>query len=309
MHRRILFTGGGGAGNEAIYRLWKDKYDLHFADADPGAINPAIPAERRHTIPLAAASDFVAGLSGLCERLHVDVLVPGVDEELPFMPQASKTLKSTDILVPLASFVSLAMDKLETAKAIEAHGLPAPHTTTMSDVMNVVFPCFAKPRHDRGSRGIRILANREEADAYFVLSGLPADQILLQSLLTGREFTVMMAADRQANLHAVIPVEIEIKRGVTIRATTNPDPSVIDGCRAIHDAFRPQGCYNIQLMLDEENRVMPFEINPRISTTFCLGIAAGADPIEIFNLETSPERPAYFQHGLSLHRHWTNVIH
>lgn len=309
MQRRILFTGGGGAGNEAIYRLWKDKYDLHFADADPDAIDPAIPAQRRHAIPLATASDFVPGLSELCDKLDVDVLVPGVDEELPLMPEMSETLKRADILVPPASFVSLAMDKLETAKAIEAHGLPAPQTTTMADMKSAVFPCFAKPRCGRGSRGIRILANREEAEAYFVLSGLPGDQILLQDLLTGREFTVMMAADRHANLHAVIPVEIEIKRGVTIRATTNPDQSVIDGCRAIHDAFRPQGCYNIQLMLDEENRVMPFEINPRISTTFCLGIAAGADPIEIFNLESSPERPAYFQHGLSLHRHWTNVIH
>jgi carbamoyl-phosphate synthase large subunit len=309
MQRRILFTGGGGAGNEAIYRLWKDKYDLQFADADPDAINPAIPAERRHAILLATAPEFVSGLSELCNSLDVDVLVPGVDEELPLMPEMSDLLKNTDILVPPARFVSLAMDKLETANEILAQGLPAPQTTTMADMKNALFPCFAKPRRGRGSRGIRILANREEAEAYFVLSGLPGDQILLQHLLTGREFTVMMAADRRANLHAVIPVEIEIKRGVTIRATTNPDQSVIDGCRAIHDAFRPQGCYNIQLMLDEENRVMPFEINPRISTTFCLGIAAGADPVEIFSLESGPDRLTRFQHGLSLHRHWANVIH
>ena len=100
MKRRILFTGGGGAGNEAIYRLWKDRYDFHFADSDPEAINPAIPAERRHTIPLATASDFVSGLSGLCDRLEINVLVPGVDEELPLMPKTADALRSTEILAP-----------------------------------------------------------------------------------------------------------------------------------------------------------------------------------------------------------------
>lgn len=309
MKRRLLFTGGGGAGNEAIFRLWKDRYDLHFADADPEAINPAIPAERRHAIPLAADPDFVTGISGLCSDLAIDLLIPGVDEELPLMPQTKDTLQSTDILVPDATFVAQSMDKLETATALSAHGLPAPATTTMSEANDIEFPCFAKPRQGRGSRGIKVLANREEAAAYQALSGLSGDQILLQDLLEGREFTVMMSADRRSNLHAVLPVEISDKRGITIRAATSGNQIVIDGCRAIHDAFRPKGCYNIQLMLDRDNHVMPFEINPRISTTFCLGIAAGADPVEIFGLETPPDQLTSFQQDLSLHRHWTNVIH
>ena len=30
---RLLFTGGGGAGNEAIFRFLGDQYELYFADA------------------------------------------------------------------------------------------------------------------------------------------------------------------------------------------------------------------------------------------------------------------------------------
>ena len=55
---RLLFTGGGGAGIEAQWRLLQDKYELHFADADAAAIDPRIPAARRHAIPLAQRAGF-----------------------------------------------------------------------------------------------------------------------------------------------------------------------------------------------------------------------------------------------------------
>ena len=41
--KKILFTGGGGTGNEAIYRLLSSKYEVNFADADLKAISNSIP--------------------------------------------------------------------------------------------------------------------------------------------------------------------------------------------------------------------------------------------------------------------------
>ena len=41
--KRILFTGGGGAVYEALYRLWQSRYDMHFVDANPAAFSPAMP--------------------------------------------------------------------------------------------------------------------------------------------------------------------------------------------------------------------------------------------------------------------------
>jgi len=59
MSLRILFTGGGGAGNEAIWRLLSHKYELFFADACLDSIDKLIPQERRFTIPFANQDDFV----------------------------------------------------------------------------------------------------------------------------------------------------------------------------------------------------------------------------------------------------------
>ncbi|PPR11149.1 MAG: hypothetical protein CFH41_01250 [Alphaproteobacteria bacterium MarineAlpha11_Bin1] len=309
MALKLMFTGGGGAGNEAIYRQWRDRYDMTFADADSSAIDPLIPEDRRCEIPLANAPGYSEALGVLCCEHKIDLLIPGVDEELPHMPAVADAAPETDILVPENTFVAQSMDKLESAHALQRLGVAAPITATMAEVEDFTFPCFAKPRQGRGSRGVRVLENREEAEAYRVLSGFPARDILLQELLQGQEFTVMMAADRTGNLHAIVPVEVDIKRGITIRARVVMNKDVLAGCRAIHDVLKPSGCYNIQLMLMDGRRAMPFEINPRVSTTFCLGIAAGIDPVNIYYLSRAPEQLLTAQDGIELNRHWKNVIH
>jgi len=54
--------------------------------------------------------------------------------------------------------------------------------------------------------------------------------------------------------------------------------------------------------------VFPFEINPRVSTTLCLVVAAGVDPIAAYLGQTSKKMPLRFAEGLSLRRHWKNFM-
>ena len=304
---KLLFTGGGGAGNEAIYRMWRDRYDLHFADAEILAINPTIAAERRHSIPMASDPGFVDGLAALCNRLRIDVLIPGVDAELPLMQTVSEQAPGTQILVPETNYVRTMLDKLETVRTLIANGLDAPRTETIEGIEEIGFPCIAKPRWGRGSRGFQILRDHEQADAYQRLSGLPPEEIVVQELMEGDEFTVMMVADRNADLAVVVPVRIDVKRGITLRGETERDVGVITACREIHETIPARGCYNIQLMRTTNGRILPFEINPRISTTFCLGLAAGIDPVSIF-LQGALNAAADFTSGIKLNRAWHNLF-
>ena len=91
-----------------------------------------------------------------------------------------------------------------------------------------------------------------------------------------------MVANSQSELLCVVPAKISVKKGVTIKAKTDYNLSVINACRNIHQKIPCAGTYNIQLILTNDNHVYPFEINPRISTTFCLILAAGINPIELF---------------------------
>lgn len=300
---KLLFTGGGGAGNEAIYHLLQGRYETHFADADVRSIDPSIPAECRHAIPLANAADFAHALARLVRRLGIDLLVPGVDEELPLLARDD----GTGLLLPDPVYVTAMLDKLETARRLAAAGLDHPRTVLGSEVDRWdLFPCIAKPRTGRGSRNVHLVHSAKQFSAYLGFTGLSPDDVVLQERVVGQEYTVMMAADTDANLRAVVPVRVDFKRGITIRATTDADARVLDACRAIHGALPTRGCYNIQAMLADQGRLLPFEINPRVSTTLCLGLAAGVDPFSIYLCDQPGTALRDFRTGLSLQRVWTN---
>ena len=304
---RVLFTGGGGAGGEAIVRLLSKRYVVYLADADPQRITTAIPSERRHKIPLASASNFVSEVKNLCDLLQIDLLVPGVDEELLKLVD----INNTKVLSPTAEYIRMMLDKYSSNCVLQSRAINVPNTSLASNSLRDkldLYPCIAKPRYGRGSRNVVLLESPEQLTAYLTLTKYDPDQVVLQELLIGQEFTVMMAADGNGTLHAVVPVEVELKKGITLRGVTKDNDAIIEACKAIHNAIPTTGCYNVQLMLVQDGRALPFEINPRISTTFCLGYQAGIDPIQIFLSKEFPKQLKQFQSGLVLERYWMNKI-
>jgi carbamoyl-phosphate synthase large subunit len=304
---RVLCTGGGGAGTEALERLWRDRYELHFADADVAAITPAVPEGRRHAIPMAGEGWAVA-VADLCRTLAIDVLVPGVDEELSQVPELLRKQPGLLPLLPAPDFVRLMKDKLDSMVALRAAGVDAPRTVPLSRASEIGFPCLVKPRDGRGSRGVQVLHSPEEVQAYQTLARRPVESLIAQELLGGREWTVYVCADREGRLRSVVPVRVDVKRGITVRAETAAHPGIVAYCRAIHERFPTPGPFNVQLMETASGRLAAFEINPRVSTTLCLAVAAGADPIAEFMTSGPQDALRTFTSGMRLHRYWLNHI-
>lgn len=272
---RLLFTGGGGAGSEPLSRLLSPIHAMFFCDAR----TPSTPEWIQ--VPAAHEYGFVEALATLCDWLQIDVLIPGVDEELLRIAMARETF-GCHVLMPEAEFIATHLDKLRSMRVLSAAGIPVPTTERISKRL------ILKPREGRGSRGVQIIG----------------PDLIQQELLQGQEYTVTMVADRARNLRAVVPVRVEEKQGVTVRGVTDDDAEVITACRRIHEAQPTSGLFNIQGMKTKTGFV-PFEINPRISTTTCLAIAAGVDVIGLA-LEEGPaffrDELAPFQSGLALTR-------
>jgi carbamoyl-phosphate synthase large subunit len=306
---KILFTGGGGAGNEALYRLLEGKYNVHFGDADEEAISPNIPKDRRHQLPWASDPNFILKMTELCRKLNIDLLVPSVDEELLVLSRNAEGLAPTLLFLPNTDYIETMLDKLSMIRSLSEKGISVPVSRTLTDDLNDIhFPCISKPRSGRGSRDVRVL--NSIADAMLLKSklGEMAEKILVQDKIEGVEYTVQMVADNAGQLRAIVPVRVDIKRAITIRAETEAEPQIIAACHSIHQAIPTLGCYNIQLMLTKEGKVLPFEINPRISTTFCLVVAAGIDPVAIFLEQDRNDSILPFVAGIKLRRHWTNIF-
>lgn len=302
---RLLFTGGGGAGSEALLRLLHGRYEVHFADADQAAKPASVPARAWHHVPLASDPDFVARLRRLCQDLAIDLLVPGVDEELLPIAAASESI-ATDVLLPRTDFVEAHLDKLTSQALLRAHGIAVPETEALPARRRVSFPCIVKPRRGRGSRHVATVRSEEELKAHVMLSRRPAEDFIAQELLVGQEYTVTMVADRAGTLRAVVPIKVAIKRGITLRAETDRDEAVIAACAAVHAASPAAGCFNIQLVKTAAGDVKPFEVNPRISTTTCLALAAGVDFVDLYLGGGEAPGLAGFQDQLRLRRSWAN---
>jgi len=305
---RLLITGGGGAGVEALYRLLSDRYDVHFADADPEAKPASVPMACWHHIPLASAPDFVDRVGQLCRTLGVDLLIPGVDEELIALARARATL-DCELLLPPAAFVETHLDKLASAALLRSSGTAVPETEWLPERRRVTFPCIVKPRTGRGSRDVATVTSEAHVQAHLTMCGRPADEFIAQEWLRGQEYTVTMVADRTGTLRAIVPVKVGLKRGITLRARTDADARVIEVCAAIHAGSPVPGCFNIQLIRSEAGDVRPFEVNPRISTTTCLALAAGVNFVDLFlenSTVPSPSALVPFTDGLHLRRSWHN---
>ena len=245
----------------------------------------------------------------LCQRLEVDLLIPGVDEEL--LPIAKiKNNVEFKILLPTKEFIVRHLDKLTSIIFLEQAGVKVPKTVAI-DQGRIDFPCIFKPRSGRGSRNVVIVFSENELQAQITLARQPTKNYILQELLKGDEYTVMVVANSYGKLQAVMPALVECKRGITLRAITKRDNSVIKVCHAIHESNPVPGCYNIQLIKGADGFVKPFEINPRISTTACLGLAAGINFIDIFMGQSNTnshenKKLLEFKEHLKLKRCWYN---
>lgn len=309
-HKKVvMITGGGGAGCEAIFRLLSDRYELYFVDSDITNIDPIIPSSNKMQIPLATDINFLPVLKKLCSDLQVDLLIPGVDEELLFIAESLDQWGATQIMLPHSSYVSSMTDKLTMIKVLEAQEILIPKTESLdNDISQFDFPCIVKPREGRGSRGVFSVNNRIELEAFLKKVGKDANTQVLQKQYFGTEYTVQMIANFKGELLCVVPVKVSLKKGITISAEVDDNILVINACKLIHQKVPCGGTYNIQLIFTDDGEIYPFEINPRISTTFCLVVAAGVDPIDLFLNGKVEESPYPFNNGTALNRHWHNYF-
>jgi carbamoyl-phosphate synthase large subunit len=96
-----------------------------------------------------------------------------------------------------------------------------------------------------------------------------------------------------------------------LRAETDCDEEVIAACVKIHEAQPVAGCFNVQLVKTLEGVAKPFEINPRISTTTCLALAAGVNFVDVYlgegkAMTSTTAGLLPFRDHLQLKRSWRN---
>jgi carbamoyl-phosphate synthase large subunit len=273
----VLVTGAGGAALPALIgRLKASGHHVIAADADPHAPGLYL-ADVGLVVPFGNSPEFGPALRRACERHRVDVVIPLVDEELVSAIQLEDGGRIA-VLTPRRAFIETCLDKFALMRTLSSEGIDVPTTTLASEhVAEHRFPVIVKPRVGRGSRGVHRVAAPGALAACLAAHPLAPADLLVQNCVDGPEYTVSVTVWRDGGVLAVVPKEIIVKRGVTRIAVTRRHPAIDDVCHRIQQRLRADGPFNVQLCLTPDGRPLPFEINPRFSTTVSLTAAAGID--------------------------------
>ena len=197
-------------------------------------------------------------------------------------------LRASGADVPIMGTTCDAIDEASDRERFEAFaaraGLRMPRGatgTTADDIRRAVdeigFPVLVRPSYVLGGRGMEILSNEQQLDAYLAEAFFAPDRPLLVDEYLGQatELDVDAACDGQDVLVGAIMEHLEeagIHSGdsTCFIPTQNVSPEILaqveEQTRTIGLGLGIQGCYNIQFAIQGEDLYV-LEVNPRSSRT------------------------------------------
>ncbi|MET0420944.1 MAG: ATP-grasp domain-containing protein [Acidimicrobiia bacterium] len=310
---RVLVTGAGGAAGVAVVRHLAALGTFTAAvDSDPLAAGLFLADEHAVIGPACEPDDLVATLAEAVKRFEIDVVLCTVAEEMLALSGREHEIDAV-LWLPDRAAIELCLDKVRFSISMGAAGVPAPRCEPGADpalaAIAVPGPWIVKPRFGRGSRDVYAV---DDASALRWACGRVVDPIV-QSRVSGREFTVDLLTDRGGGLVCAVPRwRLETKAGISTKGTTFADDGVVQLARRALEATGLCGAANLQGFVTDTGDYSVIEVNPRVSGGLSLSLAAGADLVlEYLRIAQDPlyrSRPLQFRAGTTMTRYLQEVI-
>lgn len=255
-------------------------------------------------VPPASAEDYVDTLIQVCKEEKVDVLIPGISQELPKLQARKDEFESngTKVSVSDGNGLLIANDKIALYEYMKANGFHIPRFKVVKSLDEFAEACHSigypekavcvKMKDGSGSRGIRILDpsksrfdifSGEKPNSFFttyedMISILQeAEQIpelMVMDYLPGMEYSVDLLADHGKTLYIVGRESNVIQASIPQEATLAYNEEAYQLSKAIVESLKLDGNVDLDFKFDEQGHPQLMEINPRLAATLSV-IAAG----------------------------------
>jgi carbamoyl-phosphate synthase large subunit len=305
-----MVTGAGGPAGVAVIRALRAAgIPVVAVDADRMAAGLRL-AERAALVPPADHPGFPEELARAAERTAARALISTVAEELLVLIPQEQRLANAGLATwfPSPGSVLACVDKWRFAQIMSGSGAAIP-AASYGHPNGVPGPWIVKPRFGRGSRSVYEVDVRE--DLQWPLRRV--ENPIVQTRLTGREFTVDALVDRNGELAGAVPRwRLETKGGISTKGETFADERVTSGVAQVLKTLGLVGPANVQGFVSERGEVSFVEVNPRFSGGLPLSLAAGADLVGqylrgILGQPLERERLT-FRPGVTMTRHFEEIF-
>jgi carbamoyl-phosphate synthase large subunit len=308
MADRVLVTGvGGGVGQAVLKCLSGTSYDAVAYDSSPLAAG--LYMTKHSWLGLNATHpDYVRDVISAAEKYHCRFVIPGHDIELlPLVENRSLfNALGINLVVSDPFLVSLADDKLETAKFLAFHGFDAPDTEKFEDFQWLDSAVVLKPRLG-GARSKGTYIAHDEVTFLKYSKFIDPKNTVVQEWCPGDEFTCGTLTFED-NFVGAITMKRELRGGDTYKAFSIKDDRIQSVLEELCNLLKPKGPCNFQLKL-HDNRVRIFELNARFSGTTYLRKLCGFDEVtSLLDMIDGKPKISMEWRELSLFRHWSEVV-
>lgn len=265
----ILITGVGGDIGQSVIKCLKDSsYRTHLlgCDIDPYAAGKK-DVDSFFQAPKASVSEsYLNFIKNIHEFSELDYIIPTTEAEIEFYDDNRKIFEENGIklLINNTFIINAFLNKYNTAKFFKKSGIAFPETYRLSDYKNELkYPLILKPEKGCGSKKIQILYDEVDLN-YFQKKYQDA---ILQEIIgnINEEYTVGIFSD--GNKVNSIAFRRYLGYGsLTKFAELILNKEIDSMAIKIAHACKLKGSINVQMRKTEKG-FMPFEINPRFSST------------------------------------------
>lgn len=230
----------------------------------------------------------------LCEAIRqnqVDLLFPMDDDTMEIVMKYRPVLeKLVELPLPSVESYHTAADKGLSVKLAQKAGVPCPSTlfpASLESLENLVsglqYPIVIKPRKSAGSRGIRVVRNREELlRQYAAVHKEYPFPIVQEYIEQGDRYDVCLLFNKSRQLRASF-VQKELRHfpipmGPSTVQESVDRPDLIEMSVALIEQLDWYGIVELEYMIDVRDGKPKFmEINPRFWNSLYMAMIAGVD--------------------------------
>lgn len=237
-------------------------------------------ADEAFLVPRVNDPDFVETVAEICRSRSISLVVPTIDTELACYADAKPSFRASETTVAVSdsATISIANDKRRTHGWMREQGIPTVEQVTAADLLfgtvAIGYPAIAKPATGSMSQGVRVIDSLDD------LLGCDTDELIVQTIAQGDEYTVSVLVDLTGDCLAAVPRKrLEVRAGEVSKGVTVHQPELERVAARVAESLPgAYGALNVQAFFDEgSGDVRVIEINARFGGGDPLAWAAGAD--------------------------------
>lgn len=259
--KTILVTGtGGNVGQGVLRNILSLGLDVRIVGTDVSGFTAGNHlCDATYAVPYSYDESYIPTMAKIVDDEKVDLVIPTTDYEIYYLSRHQDQIHAV-VAASDADIAQKYLDKYLTFLHHQALGIPFAQSWLPKDYDGSKQNIILKPREGRGSRGI--LINPINPTQF-------GDDCMIQPLHKGREITTAFYVRKDGRLHGLLTMERELSNGATSKSKVVRE---FDGelekiiLKMIANGGL-KGSLNLQSIVDSENRIIPFEVNCRISGT------------------------------------------